>query len=330
MGFNPRASRMSINNDLSCLYPQEITEKDTLPEEEGNANIKVKKEEKNELEAEDAEEEDILIDMNSIPFNEQQQQDIEIAITGKTFETLYRLNQKYEKAVKKNVQKPIENENDNIQEPFSGLFDDEFAEVKPYLGFDPDEDLGGATVKEVSDFVKTNTIYYLPVFKKMKDLGSKLSFNVTCLFPSLFFANRKMWGWAMLAVFLSIIFAIPEALIYLADSGTLLEETSLYHFVEDNTATLEKLSIICSAADFFVRLLFCFFGNRIYFKYIVRSLKRVKTAGGNFMAQKLASMGGINPTNMIVITLIKLGVALGITMLGMYLFEMINLIAALP
>ncbi len=223
-----------------------------------------------------------------------------------------------------------ENENDNIQEPFSGLFDDDFAEVKPYLGFDPDEDLGGATVKEVSDFVKTNTIYYLPVFKKMKDLGSKLSFNVTCLFPSLFFANRKMWGWAMLAVFLSILFAIPEALIYLADSGTLLEETSLYHFVEDNTATLEKLSIICSAADFFVRLLFCFFGNRIYFKYIVRSLKRVKTAGGNFMAQKLASMGGINPTNMIVITLIKLGVALGITMLGMYLFEMINLIAALP
>ena len=115
MGFNPRASRMSINNDLSCLYPQEITEKDTLPEEEGNANIKVKKEEKNELEAEDAEEEDILIDMNSIPFNEQQQQDIEIAITGKTFETLYRLNQKYEKAVKNNISKPVERKTDNIK-----------------------------------------------------------------------------------------------------------------------------------------------------------------------------------------------------------------------
>ena len=51
-----------------------------------------------------------------------------------------------------------ETENDNIQEPLSAFFDEELGEAKPYLGFDPDEDLGGATVKEVSDFVRTNTI----------------------------------------------------------------------------------------------------------------------------------------------------------------------------
>ncbi len=232
--------------------------------------------------------------------------------------------------VEKSGSESADTEEENLQEPFSGLFDEEFVEAKPYLGFDPDEDLGGATIKEVSDFVKTNTIYYLPVFKKMKDFGSKLSFNVTCLFPSLFFANRKMWGWAILAVFLSVIFAIPEALIYMVESSALPEQSSLYHLVESNMALFEKLGIICNAADFVVRLLFCFFGNRIYFKYIVRSLKKIKNDGGNFMAQKLASMGGINPTNMIVITLIKAGVALGITMLGIYLFEMLNLIAALP
>lgn len=215
---------------------------------------------------------------------------------------------------------------ETVQDVIAGLLDDEAAETGPYLGFDPDEDLGGATVREVSDFVKTNTIYYLPVFKRMKDIGSKLSFNLICLFfPSLYFANRKMWGWAMLAVILSLLFAVPKALIYLADSGTLLEEASLYHFVEDNSATLEKLSIICSAADSFVRLLFCIFGNSIYFKYIVRSLKKIRNSSEPLMKQKMTVMGGVNPTNMIVITIIKAVVAAGILLLASYAYGVFTL-----
>lgn len=212
---------------------------------------------------------------------------------------------------------------ETMQEPFAGLFDEDLGEARPYLGFDPDEDLGGATVKEVSDFVRTNTIYYLPIFKRMKDIGTKLSFNLTCLlFPSLYFANRKMWGWAMLAVFISVLMSIPGALIYALETEQLTDYASLLSFIEANRAIIEKLDIICSAVDFFVKLMFCLFGNSIYFKYIVRSLKRIKANGSAFMAQRLASMGGVNPANMIVITLIKAAVAIGIVMLAVYFYDL--------
>ena len=218
-----------------------------------------------------------------------------------------------------------ENEVKDTQETISGFFDEELGEPKPYLGFDPDEDLGGATVKEVSEFVRTNTLYYLPVFKRMKDIGSKLSFNLTCLFfPSLYFANRKMWSWAVLAVFLNVIFGIPGALIYMLDTDALIDYPSIVTLIENNRAFLEGLEMICNAADVFVKLLFCLFGNRIYFKYIVRSMKRIKSSGTTFMAQRINSMGGVNPTNMIVITLIKVGVALFIVMTGFYIYDVMT------
>ena len=46
---------------------------------------------------------DIEIDMDSLPFNKNNEnEDFQIAITGKTFEILYRMNLKYEKIMKKN------------------------------------------------------------------------------------------------------------------------------------------------------------------------------------------------------------------------------------
>lgn len=138
MGNNVRASRISINNDLSCLDPQDITEKDILPEEEGNANIKTKKDDKKDQEPEE-EEEDILIDMSTVPFNEQEQQDIEIAVTGKTFETLYRLNQKYEKALNKNEPKTIERKTNNIKKEslleYKDYNPEEYNKLEQYRNF---------------------------------------------------------------------------------------------------------------------------------------------------------------------------------------------------
>ena len=91
-----KGKRNSIGNRLSCLDPQIVGEEDTKLEEEGNAIVKVVKEEK--VMNEDEEEETLEIDLTKLPFNEQQDEgEIEIAITGKNFETLYRLNQKYEK-----------------------------------------------------------------------------------------------------------------------------------------------------------------------------------------------------------------------------------------
>lgn len=213
----------------------------------------------------------------------------------------------------------------NPAEPFSEMFDDTMGEPRPYLGFDPDEDLGGATVKEVSDFVRTNTIYYLPIFKRMKDLGSKLSFNLSCLvLPSLYFANRKMWGWAVLAVLISAFLKIPGAFIYMSQAEGM--PAAFIAAIEEHSVFLNNADLVCSVVYWMIKLLFCLFGNSLYFKYILRSLKRIKASGGAYMAQKITSLGGVNPVNMILITLIEGVISVGIVYLTVYAYDITSLL----
>ena len=74
--------RNSLGKRLSCLIPQEVGEKDTQIEEEGNAMVKVVKEEKIlENVNENDENEELEVDMSSLPFDEEKEGDIEIAIT---------------------------------------------------------------------------------------------------------------------------------------------------------------------------------------------------------------------------------------------------------
>ena len=66
--------------------------------------IKIKEEKKEDI-GQNEEEDNLIVDLDTIPFNDAQDKEIEIAITGKTFEVLYKLNKKYEdyKNKKKNI-----------------------------------------------------------------------------------------------------------------------------------------------------------------------------------------------------------------------------------
>ena len=121
---NERFSKVgSFNNRLSCLDPQIVGEEDTQLEDEGNGMVKVIKEET--ILSEEQEEETLEVDLSTLPFNDQQDEgEIEIAITGKNFETLYRLNQKYEKIFGKNNMTQNTNElNINNSEKKESLVD---------------------------------------------------------------------------------------------------------------------------------------------------------------------------------------------------------------
>ena len=97
-------------NRLSCLEPQEVGEEALKLEDEGNATIKVEKED-NKVINENQEEDLIDLDLSQLPFDEKKEEgNIEIAITGKNFETLYRLNKKYEK-ISNNGVLPISEDN---------------------------------------------------------------------------------------------------------------------------------------------------------------------------------------------------------------------------
>ena len=93
----------------SFLIPANFSEEDCKIENEGNQQmIKVTKEEKkSKNEGQNEDEENLDVDLEHMPFKDEQEKEIEIAITGKTFEVLYRLNKKYEEY---HNQKNIRNE----------------------------------------------------------------------------------------------------------------------------------------------------------------------------------------------------------------------------
>ena len=128
-------NRPTIMN-LSCLAPQEVGEDDIGEDDDGNAINKSKKDENSKKEEEENDlDDDIEIDMTSLPFNKNSEnEDFQIAITGKTFETLYRMNLKYEKLMSKNkefVPKGV----DTIEEIYesSSINDDVASEKTKYV-----------------------------------------------------------------------------------------------------------------------------------------------------------------------------------------------------
>lgn len=204
-------------------------------------------------------------------------------------------------------------ETENEFEKIFGNIDSPF--LKPYLGFNPDEDLGGATIKEVSQFVGSNTLYYLPLFKKMKDVGSKISLNLSCfLFPYFYFANRKMWFWGILSAILTILLELPYTIYTLGKSGMELP------YIQDALNTImaeEKLLLavneVCVIAGFFLKTIFCVFANWLYFRFTIKSIKKIKLAEGGTAAQSsLKAAGGINPSNILSMFFIIMGISLAI------------------
>ena len=87
----------------SFMVPQEITPDDCKIENEGNQLINTNSDDKKSEKINNNEEDDdfFVVDLTLLPFKEDDEKEIEIAITGKTFETLYRLNKKYEDLNKK-------------------------------------------------------------------------------------------------------------------------------------------------------------------------------------------------------------------------------------
>ena len=85
----------TIKKSLTVLIPQELDDDDN-DNLDLNQNMDLNTKKNNQKKADDTEEyNNINIDLNDIPFNKEQDNFI-IAISGKTFEILYNMNQKYE------------------------------------------------------------------------------------------------------------------------------------------------------------------------------------------------------------------------------------------
>ncbi len=142
----------------------------------------------------------------------------------------------------------------------------------PCIGLDPEENFDGAPLRDVSEFVNSNRLYYLPLFHWMKRTGKKVSFNFVCLFfPELYFANRKMWGVTLLVILLRALLFLPDNLEFLV-TGMQVN----FSWVDTTSSVFQTVSMISTMLWMGATLVLCLFANRFYYRFAVRSVTRIR------------------------------------------------------
>lgn len=172
-------------------------------------------------------------------------------------------------------------------------------ENDPCLGLDPNEVLDDITVSEASAFIRTNVFYYLPLFRLMKKTGKKRSFNFLSLIcPQFYFANRKMWGSAMLALLLNTLLEFP-AMIQLLHTQM---DISFSWIDVESTAFR-----IMDGASFFLYILlsvfWCMRANYMYYRFTQRQVQRIRQTSASAVETKsrLSTAGGTSLLNVFLI-----------------------------
>lgn len=205
------------------------------------------------------------------------------------------------------------NSQDNIDQ--RGAFTQTFG-FEPgdkYCGMDPEEDFEKVKLGELADFVGKNQIYYLPIFKKIKDGGSKISLNIiSFIFPELYFANRKMWLWTAISIVISTVMFFPMMIYMFSEMGIMNE---IFAKINIESRTFEIIYDVSNYVSFAFKLLMLLFSNWLYYRHALNKIKRRKTLGKKLKTSELAAVGGTSLSGMV----ISLGVESALMMLIMLL-----------
>ena len=196
---------------------------------------------------------------------------------------------------------------------FAGM---QFNPDDKYCGMNPDEEFENVKLSEAAEFVGSNRIYYLPLFKKMKETGSKISMNIICfLFPQFYFANRKMWAETLLSIAVKFITSIPTLIycLYMMEiSSDILKSINV-----ESTA-FNLVVEICSIISFAFQIIMCLFANWLYYRHTIRKIKNIKNSGidESAVAEKIKVSGGTSFLNMF----IAFGIQLVLSLIIIYCF----------
>jgi hypothetical protein len=171
----------------------------------------------------------------------------------------------------------------NIQ-PFLINFSD------PLCGYNPEEDFDGVRLCELADYVETNTHYYLPIFKRLKETGRSASWNFSAmLFPELYFANRKMPLVSLLAFVVRMVASIPIEISTLASIYP--ERTA--SFIDVRSTAFSMMLTFGYVLSYALMFFFGIFANRIYYKHAVKKTAKIKrSVPPQFWRGTLRSKGG--------------------------------------
>lgn len=182
-------------------------------------------------------------------------------------------------------------------QPFSGgAFG--FDPVSAFMAsVDMNEELDdGVTVKDVSEYLGQNKLYFLPKFIYMKKNNKSVSWNWSAtFFGYLYLFYRKLPIFAIALLLLSLMLDIPGLVLnvsYLAQAGY-IEQSGI--FTNALVSELEVIAGITSWASTIIQILVGLFFNKFYMEYVIRKVRKIRasvTCDEEFSAV-VAKRGGV-------------------------------------
>lgn len=180
----------------------------------------------------------------------------------------------------------------------------------PIYGINPTEEYGeGVTASELGYFVKTNTHYYLPKFKFMKDTNMRLVPNFAAmLFPELYFSYRKMPLMALAVIILKCICSVPDIIMNVQKNSAEITEmlaalvpsaADILHVenllaVNISSDSFMFVRMVCTGISWALVLILGFFSNYLYMRHAIKKTAKLKrtAAAQCISAEKLICLEG--------------------------------------
>ncbi|MCD7803640.1 MAG: DUF2628 domain-containing protein [Oscillospiraceae bacterium] len=147
--------------------------------------------------------------------------------------------------------------------------------------------IGDHTVAEYSDYVGSNSPYFIPKFVRFES-GRKWSFNFSAFFfPHIYLFYRKMIREGIVVLLLTALLSIPTLIYYLYAYGIIGEEIV-------STSSFAVIYNACSILSYVLSLGVGLFANYIYYRKAKNDLDTIKNdiVEYNSQRQALLTKGG--------------------------------------
>ncbi len=162
-------------------------------------------------------------------------------------------------------------------------------------------EIDGIPKEEWATFIGRSHAAYIPKLSLQQVRGSKIAFSFSAfLFPSMYFAYRKLWKWSALAFLSLLLLLVPSALALLGEVGVLPGMP---------VDALRVAGNITSYVNLASRMLFSLFSLHLYRQDAVkkiRALKEKKLESADYAAA-LSRAGGVNVVGPILVAAVFIG-----------------------
>ncbi len=184
-----------------------------------------------------------------------------------------------------------------------------------FQGLGPEDQLGGEKVSHVAAYVRENSFYFLPRFKRFAERDGRVAWNWAAFFFSFaYYFYRKMYKAGTVLLLISVLVSVPN---FLAAIGILRETLiaqgiAVSSFGADfNYVLISQLQWFSNVVTFAISLFLGLFTNRFYMGHVFRQIKALKARRSSLTDSQLGGVlkahGGVSRGAVLVLAIVVFG-----------------------